>query len=208
MKTTKTKETAELKGVVVKQLYSAEGYRKLRNAINRGMPRHWIEKIEKEAIKPLFRENFVWRFLNKVLSIDIKIPFLTGIWTLDPIIHNTIPTRGKQIVAEQAGGTTAAPVTAVAIGIGTPSATALGSEISSGGGSRGAATVSNETTTTTGDTEQWIKSFTFSSSFAVTEEGLFDNNGSGGNMLASQSFSVINVVSGDVLQITHKVQVT
>jgi hypothetical protein len=119
---------------------------------------------------------------------------------------NTITSVGKKICADQVGGTTTTPVTAIAIGIGTPSATALGSEITTNGGQRGAATVTNTTTTTTGDTEQWAKTFTFTGSFAITEEGLFDNNTSGGKMLASQSFSAVNVISGDTYTVTHKVK--
>ena len=52
---------------------------------------------------------------------------------------------------------------------------------------------------------QWVKLFTFTGSFAITEEGLFDNNTSGGNILASQSFSAVNVVATDTFQVTHKV---
>lgn len=157
--------------------------------------------------KKLFSVNPLWKFLNKKFHVDIVIPFITGHYTFAGIKVNTITTKGKEVTAKQLGGTTTAPVTAIALGIGTPSATALGSEISTGGGSRGAATVTNTTTDTTGDTEQWVKTFTFTGSFAVTEEGLFDNNTSGGNMLASQSFSAINVVNTDTLQITHKVKV-
>lgn len=156
--------------------------------------------------KKLFHVNRLWKFIQKTFGLDLVVPFLTGNYSFEALKMNTITTIGKQIAAQQVGGTTTAPVTAIAIGIGTPSATALGSEIASGGGSRGAATVSNQTTTVTGDTERWVKTFTFTSGFAVTEEGLFDNNTSGGNMLASQSFSAINVVNTDTLQITHNVK--
>lgn len=156
--------------------------------------------------KPLFQVNIIWRIVKTLFNLDLKIPYLFGFWTLNPIKINTITTVGKQVCAQQLGGTTSTPVTAIAIGIGSPGATALGSEITTNGGARGAATVTNTTTTTTGDTEQWVKTFTFSGSFAITEEGLFDNNASGGNMLASQSFSAVNVVSGDQYQVTHKVK--
>lgn len=156
--------------------------------------------------KKLFHVNKLWAFFKKKFNVDLKIPFLFGNWSTRALKFNTITSVGKQIAAQQVGGTTTAPVTAIAIGIGTPSATALGSEIASGGGERGAATVSNQTTTTTGDTERWIKTFTFTTGFAITEEGLFDNNTSGGNMLASQTFSAVNVVNTDTLQITHNVK--
>lgn len=155
--------------------------------------------------KKIFHANFLWKLAKKFFNKDFQIPYLFGMWSYNSLKFNTITNVGKQIAAQQTGGTTTAPVTAIAIGIGTPSATALGSEITTGGGARGAATVTNQTTTTTGDTERWVKTFTFTSGFAVTEEGLFDNNTSGGNMLASQSFSAINVVNTDTLQITHNV---
>lgn len=156
--------------------------------------------------KKLFHVNKLWSFVKKNLGLDLKVPFLFGNWSLNSLKLNTVTTLGKQAAAQQIGGTTTSPVTAIAIGIGTPSASALGSEITTNGGERGAATVSNQTTTLTGDTERWIKTFTFTGGFAITEEGLFDNNTSGGVMLASQTFSAVNVVSTDTLQITHNVK--
>lgn len=156
--------------------------------------------------KPLFKENSLWKFFKKYFHLDVKVPYLFGNWTYAVVKRNTITTVGKQIAAQQIGGTTTAPVTAIAIGVGTPSATALGSESTTNGGSRGAATVTNQTTTTTGDTERWAKTFTFTGSLALTEEGLFDNNTSGGNMLASQTFSAVNVVNTDTLAITHNIK--
>lgn len=156
--------------------------------------------------KPLFQTNGLWSFLKKTFGVDWKIPLLLGFWTFGAIKFNTVTSVGKKIAADQVGGTTTAPVTAIAIGVGSPSSTALGSESTTNGGGRGAATVTNQTTSTTGDTERWVKTFTFTGSLALTEEGLFDNNTSGGNMLASQSFSAINVVDTDTLQVTHNVK--
>jgi|SRR5581483_8000482 len=156
--------------------------------------------------KKLFHANLIWKIFKKHFNLDLQIPFLFGIWTTRSLRFNTITTIGKQIAAQQTGGTTTAPVTAIAIGVGTPTSTALGSESTTNGGSRGAATVTNQTTTTTGDTERWVKTFTFTGSLALTEEGLFDNNTSGGNMLASQTFSAVNVVNTDTLQVTHNVK--
>lgn len=102
------------------------------------------------------------------------------------------------------------PFVNIAIGTGTTAAaatdTALQTEITTGGGARGAATATQVTTTVTNDTTQLVKTFTFTSSFAVTEEGILDNASSGGNLLAHQVFSAVNVVNGDSLQITHKYQ--
>ena len=169
-----------------------------------------VDKYKKP--RKVFQDNALWRMIKSFTGLDLKIPYITGFETFKIVRPNLITTKGKEIAADQIGGTTTAPVTAIAIGTGTtaPAAgnTALETEITTNGGQRGAATVTNVTTTTTNDTEQWVKTFTFTGSFAVTEEGLFDNNTSGGNMLARNTFSAINVVSGDSLQITHKVQVT
>lgn len=157
-------------------------------------------------IKPMFKDNFIWRFFKKHFELDLQIPVIFGNWTTQAIKRNTVTTVGKKGAADQLGGTTTTPFTAIALGIGTPSATALGSESSTNGGSRGAATVTNTTTTLTGDTEQWYKLFTFSGGLALTEEGIFNNNASGGIMAASQTFSVLNVVNLDTLAITHQIK--
>lgn len=176
----------------------------------RELPKNVVDKALENSAKKQFKDNFLWRMFKKFLNIDLQIPFITGYWTLSPIKKNLVVNTGIKKAADQIGGTTTAPVTAIAIGTGTvaPAATdtALGAEITTLGGARGAATVSNTTTTTTGDTEKWIKTFTFTGSFALTEEGLFDNNVSGGIMLARNTFAAVNVVSGDNLQITHTVQ--
>lgn len=163
--------------------------------------------LDKSA-KPIFKPNFLWKAFSRWFAKDVVIPFVTGYYTLSPVSHNLITTKGHQVIAQQLGGTTTTPVTAIAIGTGTTAAaagdTALQTEITTGGGARGAATITNVTVTTTGDTEQWVKTFSFTSSFAVTEEGLLDNNASGGNLAAHQVFSAINVANGDSIQFTHK----
>lgn len=170
------------------------------------------QELLKDARKPMFRWNFIGKLINKYFKKDLQWNFITGFWTLNPIVDNLVTTRGKRVIAEQLNGVSTAPVTAIALGTGTNAAvagdTALQTEITTNGGQRGAATTSNQTTTTTGDTARWIKTFSFTGAFAVTEEGLFDNNTSGGNMLARQVFSAVNVSSGDSLQITHNVQFT
>lgn len=183
------KDSYSIKGIVTRQLFDANG-----------------------KVKPMFKENALWSFLKKNFNLDLAIPFVTGYWTTKAISRNLITNAGLAIVAGQINGATTAPVTAVAIGIGTTSAnatdTALESEITTNGGQRGAGTASRVTTTATNDTAQLAKTFTFTGSFAVTEEGILDNNTSGGNLLARQVFSAVNVVSGDSLSIVHKIVVT
>jgi hypothetical protein len=98
----------------------------------------------------------------------------------------------------------------LAIGTGTQgtpaTASALSAEITTLGGARGAATATQVTTTVTNDTTQLVKTWTFTGTLAITEECIIDNATSGGNMMAYQSFSAINVVSTDQLTVTHKYQ--
>lgn len=71
------------------------------------------------------------------------------------------------------------PFVNMAIGTGTVAAAAtdraLHQEITTGGGARGAATATQVTTSITNDTTQLTKTYTFTASFAVTEEGIVDN---------------------------------
>lgn len=205
MRTQVKTENIILQGIVERRLFDTRRYLIARKTLEFGLHPFVVGSAFDWASKPMFEDNKVWKFINKLTGLDVKIPYITGKYTKKAIKKNTITTVGKQITAQQLGGTTTTPVTAIALGSGTPSATALGSEITTGGGGRGASTVSNITTTVTGDTEQWSKTFNITGTLAVTEEGLFDNNTSGGNMLASQSFSAINLVNGDTLQIVHKV---
>lgn len=96
----------------------------------------------------------------------------------------------------------------LAIGIGTETgstATALNSEITTNGGARAAGTASRTTTTQTNDTTSLTHTWTFTGSFAITEEGILTASSSG-SLLAYQTFSAINVVSGDTLAVTHTYQ--
>lgn len=204
-------DTQSMKGKTERALLDTEKYLAALKAFSEGRVED-AKVLLDAARKPMFKWNFIGKFINKHFQKDLQWTFLTGVWTLNPIVDNLVTTRGKRVIAEQINGVSTAPVTAIAIGTGTTSAaagdTALQTEITTNGGQRGAATTSNQTTTTTGDTARWVKTFSFTGSFAVTEEGLFDNNTSGGNMLARQVFSAVNVVSGDSLQITHNVQLT
>ncbi len=125
-------------------------------------------------------------------------------------IKNTITDAGKALMASllspDVGGTA---FDYIALGTGTPGATALGAECTTNGGARrgGADVVGTLTTTTvSNDTMQFTTTFSFTGSLALTEEGIF-NATSAGTMLASQSFAVLNVANGDSLLINHKVKV-
>ena len=124
--------------------------------------------------------------------------------------HNLITDAGKAGVAGLINGISTNFFESIAIGTGTVAAavgdTALGAEITTAGGARGAGTTSQQTTTVTNDTAQVQLLFTFTGSFAVTESGLLNVPTTGGTLLARQVFSALNVVSGDSLTITWKVK--
>ena len=96
----------------------------------------------------------------------------------------------------------------IAIGIGTTAPavtdTALQSEITTGGGQRTAATCTRVTTTITNDTSQLVATFNFTGTFAVTEEGVCDS-ATVGIVACRQTFTALNVISGDAFQATHKI---
>ncbi len=162
-------------------------------------------------IKPLWNETRLGRFLREKLAITARIPLITGFYALKLVTHNLITNVGHAGAngrMSNQGGYSA--FTALAIGTGTTAAaagdTALQTEITTNGGARAAATATQVTTSVSNDTTQLVKTWTFTGSFAVTEEGILDNASSGGNLLAHQVFSAINVISGDSLQVTHKYQ--
>jgi len=125
----------------------------------------------------------------------------------------TVPNQVTNAGLAEVCGLIASDITAtafdyLAIGIGTTAITAgdttLGSEITGGGGARAAATSTVDTSTPTQPYAQFVNTFSFTGTYAVTEAGVF-NASSGGDMLAAQTFSAVNVSSGDSLNITYKI---
>lgn len=121
---------------------------------------------------------------------------------------NLITTVGKAGIAGLANGVVTDFFDYIAIGTGATAAaagdTTLQTEITTNGGQRALATLSRVTTTTTNDTAQFVVTFTFTGSFAVTEAGVLSASSSG-TLLNRQVFSARNVDSGDTLTITYKV---
>lgn len=162
--------------------------------------------------KKLFQENRFFRFLlkrNIVSPHFIKIPFILGTWSNVKVAPNLVVTAGKALVAQRLGNIGAPnAITHIAVGTGVtaPSAgdTTLQTELATSGLTRASASISNVTTTVTNDTMQASVTFSVTGSQAVTESGLF-NNSAGGTMLCRQTFSAINVVNTDTLQVTWKV---
>lgn len=161
--------------------------------------------------KPIWDENWLGKVARVKLGFDIRGWRLLGRWSLCVVRPNTITNVGHAAangrMSNQGGYN---PSTNLAIGTGTQgspaTATALSAEITTLGGARAAATASQVTTSVTNDTTQLVKTWTFTGSFAITEEGIFDSASVGGNMLAYQSFAAINVVTTDQLTVTHKYQ--
>lgn len=174
-------------------------------AFEKGVTKEGFKECFELSTKKMFANNFLWKLLKKKFDVDLKIPFITGIWTKGAIADNLVVNTGHAGYAGQIGGVTTTPFTALAYGTGTNAAgasdTALQTEVA-----RGAATVTRVTTSTTNDTCQWVKTFTAGGTQAITEEGIFDNNTSGGNLLARQVFSAVNMVLNDTIQFTHKIQ--
>lgn len=138
-------------------------------------------------------------------------PFL-GSYGLSKKVPNKIVNAGLALLAGLANGS-GSPTTPTYIAVGTGATavaatdTTLQTETSTSGLSRATSTVSLVTTSVTNDTAQWLKSFSVSGSVAVTESGVL-NASSVGTLLVRQTFSAINVVNGDTLQITWKIQMT
>lgn len=157
--------------------------------------------------KLLWSENALGRKLRQA-GRECRIPFVTGTYGYTLRSHNLVTNVGHAAAnAKMSGQGSYGNFTNIAIGIGTTPAaatdTALQSEITTGGGSRGAATVTQTTVNVTNDSTSLSRTFTFTSAFAVTEEGIFDNAVAGGSMLAHQVFAAVNVASGDSLSIVH-----
>ena len=116
-------------------------------------------------------------------------------------------------LAKHATGT-GSPVawTYMALGTGTgqdASDTTLATEnTASNGLQRASATVSTVTTTVTGDTAQWVKTFTSTATVTITEAGIFNHASAGsGDMLVVGDLSpTAPMVSTDTLTLTIKCQ--
>ena len=109
-------------------------------------------------------------------------------------VANTVTTAGKNGIADQilAAPTLGKP-THMAIGTGSPGATALGTELD-----RNALTSKNRSGAVVTMIGDWAAG---DGTGALTEAGTFDA-GAAGNMWTSVSFAVVNKLAADTLQIT------
>lgn len=164
-------------------------------------------------VKKIFQENKLFSFLMKkgILSPHfVKIPFLLGRWSENVVRANLVTNAGKAAAAGLLTGDVTDFFDYIAVGTGTTAAavtdTTLETESATAGLTRAASTNSRVTTDVTNDTAQFLKSFSVTGTVAVTESGVLSAS-SGGTLLARQVFSAINVVNGDTLQITWKIDV-
>ena len=135
---------------------------------------------------------------------------ITGEWDVNNLITNSAKAKIADLLVGDVGSAAPTQWDDIAIGTGTgqtATSTTLATEISTNGGARAGSTGTRVTTSVTNDTAQFVLTYSFTGSFAVTESGVFDDI-STGTMLCYQSFSAINVVSGDSLQVTWKVQIS
>lgn len=172
----------------------------------------WKANLLGQLLLRLLRRKLdpVGRF-SKLAANGIRLPFVTGSYVSSLRVANTVVNVGEAGIASRINGAgSEAAFTFIAIGTGTTSVnntdTALASEITSGGGARASATASRTTTNVTNDTATLVNTFDFTATMAVTEAGAF-NASSAGTMLNRQTFSAINVVDGDSLEITVDVSV-
>lgn len=162
--------------------------------------------------KPLWQENRLGRFIRRHFGADFQGALALGRWTTEMVTPNLVVTAGKAGTASRINGSGGeAAFTYLAVGTGTTSPaagnTTLETEITDSGLARASATVSRSTTTVTNDTAVLDKVFSVTGTKAVTEAGAL-NASSAGTLLGRQTFSAINVVNLDTLEITYKFQVS
>jgi hypothetical protein len=156
-----------------------------------------------DQIRPLWRRNCIGTLFEGWTGLGLRIwPFGQYV----PVLrcHNLITNTGHQAangkLSAQGGFLT---FTTIAVGVGTTAATisntALGTESTTGGAARHAATATQVTTTVTNDTTQLVLTITVTATLAISEEGIFDTTGAPtaniGNLLAQQVFATIALIS-------------
>lgn len=155
--------------------------------------------------------------LNHLSAYGLRVPHLTGVWAYSRKIHNGITNAGKAALASRVNGSGGeAAFTSIGIGTDTTAFAASQTTLLAGkkadatadGGVHALATasvtVSRTTTTETNDTAQLTGTIAITGSMAITESGVF-NADTNGTMLCRQTFSAVNVVSGDNFVPTWKV---
>lgn len=123
-------------------------------------------------------------------------------------VDNTVTNTGKaQIAALIQGNGGTVKFTRIALDAVATAATAadttLASEITSPSLKRVLSTATQALTNVANDTSQLVHTFSSTATQAVNGVGVFDS-ASGGTMVSRTTFATKNLVSGDSLQVTHK----
>lgn len=177
--------------------------------------------------KPIFQEYkfAAWLikhgYLNPLWINRWYAPLISpvlGYWSTYKINKNGITDAGKAAVASRINGSGgAAAFTAIGQGTGTTAFNAADTALETEKKADGTAasgvhalatasvTASRVTTTVTNDTAQLVGTISETATMAITESGVF-NADTSGTLLCRQTFSAINVVSGDSIQFTWKVK--
>ena len=164
--------------------------------------------------KKFFCANVLGDFIRNKTGYDLQIPFVLGSYGSEMNRSNLITNAGAAAVAGLIGGVGSVAIfDNIGIGTGATGAaagnTALATEVNLGGSTTTnhlTATVTRVTTDVSNDTTQLVRTFNMTGTAAIVESGVF-NAESGGTLLARQTFSAVNVVSGDSIAITWKVDV-
>jgi len=164
------------------------------------------------SVRQQWQENAFGRYLRKRHGLALRLPLITGLYADEVVARNLLTNAGFAGSASRlngAGGEAAFTYLAVGTGTTAPDVadTTLEAEIVDSGLERATATVTRVTTTVTDDTAQLDKTFSVTGTKAVTEAGAL-NAASTGVLLCRQTFSAINVVDGDSLQIIYKIKVS
>lgn len=188
-----------------------------------------MRHLDKDGnVKPIFQEFGFTAFLIKkgILSPQwinwtvlgyLMQPFL-GYWAEQKDGRNGVTDAGRAAVASRINGSgAAAAFTSIGQGTGATAFNAADTALQTGVTAAGAAdsgvhalatasvTVSRVTTTVTNDTAQLVGTISEAATIAVTESGVF-NADTSGTLLCRQTFTAVNVVSGDSLQFTWKIK--
>ncbi len=145
----------------------------------------------------------------KIKTIITEEVIRDGKTILKQVSENLTPNTGLAAFIKRIGGDVSTNgFTYLALGTGTTAADAtdtnLETEITDSGLARAAATVSYETTTTTGDTLQLVKSFTATGSKDVTEIGIL-NASSSGTLGGRVVKTAVPLEADDVYSVTYQI---
>lgn len=168
------------------------------------MEGHMQRRNLKDHLSSLIKKFIGAGVVPLAYNVRIEARHANGELFAERKVHNMIMDAGEDVVAKMIGGIAANPFTYIAMGTDNTapadSQTALVSEITSNGGARAA----DSAPSTSGNVLTVQYQFNITGALAIQEAGLF-NSSSGGDMLARQTFAVINVDNGDSVTIIWEI---